>query len=319
MTNRFDNLIRSNAWQHPIDEINVGRYHISAPKAADADGILSATKRTGTNTWAASSVTVKAASSASDTLTVKAPTMLGAAPNALKLHLQTNDTDTLVVEADDDTIVIKLANTTAGNNAAATIQAAIRALGTVYGIDVTEFTCAATGNWNTAAVATGETDPTSFANGTTGDIDVITEGIKQPPEPRNITATAGGTSGDIANVAVKVYGTDFNDDPIEEELPYFTANSAGTVAGSKAFKTITRIELPAHDGNNATTEIGFGDYFGLPLKMSNKLVQVAFDGEWESSSPSLNIDPKVLCNNTIRIAGYATLNGQKDVDVFAYL
>lgn len=315
--NRHDNMLRSDAWQHPIDEINVGRYYISAPKLADTDGILTAIKRVKTTAWVASRVAVKAASAATDTLTVTAPTMMGATPNGLKIHLKTSLADTLSVTAATDTITINLAKTTASKNTAANIQAAIRALSVVNNIDVSGFTCAAGGNWDTDAIATGETEAKAFASGVTGDYDTITEGIKQPSEPRNITATAGGTAGDIGNVAVKVYGTNFNDEPIEEELPYFTADTAGTATGTKAFKTITKIDVPAHDGANATTEIGFGSLFGLPYKFKNKFIQVAFGGTWEASAPTISINSDELCKNTIQIAG--TLDGEKDVDIFIYL
>jgi hypothetical protein len=320
MKNRNDDLLRTNAWQHPIDKINVGRYHISAPLLADTDGILTATKRTKTTAWVASNCTVKAASAITDTLTVTAPAMLGAIPNALKIDLLTADDDVLAVSAADEVITISLADTTAGNNTAAKIQAAIRALGTVNGIDVSAFTCAAGGNWDTAAVATGETDEVAFANGVTGDYDVIIfNDLVQPAEPRNITAKAGGTAGDVANVAVKIFGTDFNDEPIEEELPYFTANTAtsNTAEGTKAFKTVTAIWLPAHDGANATTEIGFGSLLGLPYKLTNKCLNVAFGGAWEASAPTVQIDADVLCKNTIQIVG--TLDGEKDVDIYLYL
>ena len=76
MINRNDDLLRSNAWQHPVDKINVGRYHVSAPLLADTDGILTATKRTKTTAWVASNCTVKAVSAVTDTLTVTAPSML---------------------------------------------------------------------------------------------------------------------------------------------------------------------------------------------------------------------------------------------------
>lgn len=317
MINRNDDLLRTDAWQHPIDKINVGRYNIPAALLADTDYILAATKRVKTTAWVASSCAVKAASAATDTLTVTAPVMLGAIPNALKIDLLTADDDVLAVSAEDEVITISLADTTAGNNTAAKIQVALRALGIVNGIDVSAFTCAAGGNWDTAAVATGETDEVAFSSGVTGDYDKITTGITQPVEPRNITAKSGGTAGDIAKVAVKIFGTDFNDEPIEEELPYFTANSATTVTGAKAFKTVTEIWLPAHDGANATTEIGFGSLFGLPFKMLNKCLQVAFDGVWETTAPTVVIDADELCKNTIQIAG--TLDGEKDVDIFIYL
>lgn len=323
MRNRFAGELSTDAYGVLVDQTKIGRYHISNALAADTDGILEAVSRTGTKAWVASSCTVEAASDSGDTLTVKAPTMLGDAPNVLKIDLLTADDDVLHVyvdDASDDTIVIELAKTTAANNAAALIQTAIRALGTVAGIDVTSFTCTAAGNWDTAAKATGEAEPVDFENGVTGDVDIYEEDdLNQPPEPRNITATTDGTAADIGNVAVTVYGIDIDNQPIEEQLPYFTADAKGTATGTKAFKKVTKVAIPAHDGNGATTQIGFGKLIGLPYKLDNKFVQTALDGVFESLSPTINIDPDVLCKNTVQLAGADSMDGTKDVDIFMYL
>ena len=101
----------------------------------------------------------------------------------------------------------------------------------------------------------------------TGAQQVITTGITNPAVPRNVTATAGGTAADIKAIQVIVEGTNYNDEVITETLPVFTENTAGAVTGSKAFKTVTKITIPAHDGTGATTAIGWGDKFGLPYKL----------------------------------------------------
>src|SRR4051812_29897479 len=56
---------------------------------------------------------------------------------------------------------------------------------------------------------------------------VITTGITQPSAPRNITATAGGTAGDIKAVQVVVTGTNVAGEVISETLPAFTVDTAG--------------------------------------------------------------------------------------------
>jgi hypothetical protein len=71
-----------------------------------------------------------------------------------------------------------------------------------------------------------------------------------------VTATAGGTAGDIKAIQVIVIGTDIDDAPQTDTLPAFTVDTAGTVTGAINFKTITSIEIPAHDGLGATTKIG---------------------------------------------------------------
>lgn len=314
---RLDSYLRTDAREVKVEAMSVARYKIANAAAADADGVMTATKRTSTTAWVASYATLT--NSTSDTLTISAPAMMGAKPNGkVKFKLATSLDDTMSVTVGTgegaDTVTITLAKTTASNNTAAKIQAAIRALGTVNGIDVSGFNCAGSQDWDTQAVAKADDNAVALADGVTGDYDEITEGLSNPPEPRTITATAGGTAGDVANVAVYIYGTDFDDQPIEEELPYFTANSAtsNVVTGTKAFKTITKVLLPAHDGADATTSIGFSDVFGLPFKLDNKMIRVAFDGAWEATAPTISISD-TLSLNTIDIVG--TPDGEKDVEI----
>ena len=116
---------------------------------------------------ARASAVVKAASAASDTVTIALDAATEAAGNALHVNLTTAVDDVLAVTKDDETntISIALAKTTAANNAAALVEAAVQALGTVGGVDVTGATATAAGNWDTAAVATGETGAVDFSGG----------------------------------------------------------------------------------------------------------------------------------------------------------
>lgn len=69
----------------------------------------------------------------------------------------------------------------------------------------------------------------------------IEDGFTQPAVPRNVTVVAS-----VANVAgtVKIHGTNFAGEVIDEELTL--ASTATTAkAGDKAFKTITKVDLPA--------------------------------------------------------------------------
>lgn len=318
---RLDNYLRTDARDVKVEEMNVGLYHVADAAAADADGVMAAVKRVKTTAWVAS--TAQLANSTSDTIDISAPAMMGATPNGeVKFKLATSLTDAMSVAAGTgesaDTVTITLAKTSANKNTVALIQAAIRLLGTVNGIDVSGFNCVGSASWDANTVAKGDDTAVALASGATGDYDVITTGLSDPSEPRTITATAAGTAGDVANVAVKVYGTDFDDQDIEEELPYFTKDSATSniVTGSKAFKTITKVELPAHDGADATTAIGFSDVFGLPYKLGHKMLRIAFDGAWEATAPTINTSD-TLCLNTIDIVG--TPNGEKDVDIVMLL
>jgi hypothetical protein len=69
----------------------------------------------------------------------------------------------------------------------------------------------------------------------------IEDGFTQPAVPRNVTIVAS-----VATVAgtVKIHGTNFAGEVIDEELTL--ASTATTAkAGDKAFKTITKVDLPA--------------------------------------------------------------------------
>lgn len=128
----------------------------------------------------------------------------------------------------------------------------------------------------------------------------VTEGIENPDVPRNITATAAGVEADIKAIKVTVVGTNDAGEAIEEELPAFTVNEEGTVEGSKAFATVTKVVIPAHDGEGATTAIGFGDKIGLGVKLPRNTVLAAFvEGEKEGTAPTVATSSTVLASNTI--------------------
>lgn len=121
-----------------------------------------------------------------------------------------------------------------------------------------------------------------------GSQQVVTTAITNPGVPRNVTATAGGTATDIKAIQVIVAGTNLYDEVISETLPAFTVDTAGTVTGSKAFKTITSITIPAHDGTGATTAVGFGAKLGLDRRRNARKCEWAFiNGTLEGTLPTL--------------------------------
>lgn len=148
----------------------------------------------------------------------------------------------------------------------------------------------------------------------TGAQQVITTGITQPSVPRNITATAGGTAGDIKAIQVIIAGTNYADEAITETLPAFTVDTAGTVTGSKAFKTVTSVTIPAHDGTGATTAIGFGEKLGLPFKLPHNTVDKAFlNNVLEGTAPTVATSATAFESNTVDLN--SVLNGTV-VDVY---
>lgn len=142
----------------------------------------------------------------------------------------------------------------------------------------------------------------------------IINGINNPIVPRNITATAGGVATDIKAIQVTIEGTNYADEVISEILPSFTVDTAGTVVGSKAFKTVTSVTIPAHDGTGATTSIGFGDVLGIPYKLKRNTVQAAFlNNAKEGTDPLVTVDSNNIESNTVELIN--KLNGTQ-VDLY---
>lgn len=137
---------------------------------------------------------------------------------------------------------------------------------------------------------------------------VVTTSITNPDVPRNVTATAGGTAGDIKAVQVTVTGTNIVGDTITETLPVFTVDTAGTVTGSKAFATVTSYSVPAMDGTGATVSIGTGSKIGLPAKLSRNSVIAAFlGGTKEGTAPTVTVSSTLYSSNTVTLN--SSLNG----------
>lgn len=163
-----------------------------------------------------------------------------------------------------------------------------------------------------ATPALGTTTAVHAAVTDNGAPQVITTGITNPDFPRNITATAGGTAGDIKAIQVIVAGTNEAGEAISETLPAFTVDTAGTVVGSKAFATVTSITIPAHDGTGATTAIGTGAKLGLGKKLSRNTVIAAYlNNVKEGTPPTIATSSSALEGNTATLS--SALNGSEVV------
>jgi hypothetical protein len=136
----------------------------------------------------------------------------------------------------------------------------------------------------------------------------VTTGFTQPTSPRNVTATFGGVAGDIKAIVVVVTGKNAEGKTITENLPPATVDTAGTVAGSKAFASITSVTIPAHDGTGATTSIGYGAKLGLGARLPRNTVSAAYlAGVKEGTAPTVAVDPANLESNTVQLD--SALNG----------
>ena len=160
--------------------------------------------------------------------------------------------------------------------------------------------------------ALGTTTAVHAAVTDNGSPQTITTGITNPPTPRNVTATAGGTAGDIKAIQVTVNGTNEEGVAISETLPAFTVDTAGTVVGSKAFATVTSIVIPAHDGTGATTAIGLGSKLGIGERLSRNSVRAAYlNGVLEATPPTVAVSASAIESNTVQLN--SALNGNEVV------
>jgi hypothetical protein len=137
----------------------------------------------------------------------------------------------------------------------------------------------------------------------------VTTAITNPAVPRN-TLVKGNAAGIIGDV--KITGTNYAGAAIDEII---ALNGATAVEGAKAFKTVTKIELPGetHAGTD-TVSVGWGDKLGLPFKLTHNTVLATYhDNAKEGTAPTVAVSDTAIESNTIDLN--TALNG-KVVDAY---
>lgn len=142
-----------------------------------------------------------------------------------------------------------------------------------------------------------------------GDVVVtVDDEFKKIPVARNITVTAGGVEANIGAVSVTVTGLNLAGEEITEDIGPFTAGTSGTKVGNKAFKEVTKVEIPAMTGTGVTIAVGYGSKLGLPYKLAHNTCLVTYlNNVIESTDAALTVDATKLEENTITLS--STLNG----------
>lgn len=137
----------------------------------------------------------------------------------------------------------------------------------------------------------------------------ITAGLSSPAVPRSLRVK-GNQAGVAGNVVVT--GTNFADEEITET---FALNGATAVEGTKAFKAITKVDLPVEvNAGTDTVSIGAGNKLGLPYMLSHNTVLFAFrDNTKEGNAPTVAASSSALESNTILLN--SALNGTA-IDVY---
>lgn len=137
----------------------------------------------------------------------------------------------------------------------------------------------------------------------------VTTAIANPSMPRNIIikGNAAGIAGDVV-----ITGTNYAGEVITETI---ALNAANAVEGVKAFKTVTKINLPAKTNSSGdTVSIGTGEKLGLPYMLSHNTVLAAYkDNAKEGTAPTVTTDVDEVEKNTVDLD--SALNS-KVVDVY---
>ena len=108
----------------------------------------------------------------------------------------------------------------------------------------------------------------------------IKTGITNPDYPRILTVK--GVTNVTGNVVIT--GTDINDAVLTETI---ASNGAAEVLGTKAFKTVTNINVPPYAvAGTETISIGVGNKIGFPIAVPNASTVTAktFDGSADSTT-----------------------------------
>jgi hypothetical protein len=138
---------------------------------------------------------------------------------------------------------------------------------------------------------------------TTGSPRIISTTFTQPDVCRNLTVKAPTSY----NGVVTVTGTNIAGNVIHEA---FTLSTTGTTVGVLAFKTVTKVTVPA----NEQVQVGTGDKLGLPYMSAFTCVLDAYlNNTRESTAATVVRDADEIEKNTLDLN--SSLNNQV-VDVF---
>lgn len=132
--------------------------------------------------------------------------------------------------------------------------------------------------------------------------------IESPAYPRalRIKGNQAGITGDVV-----ITGTNINDELITETL---AANGVNVVEGTKVFKTVTKLVVPARNGAGDKIDFGWNDKLGLPYKLTHNTVLASYhDNAKEGTAPTVTTSATAIELNTVDLN--TALNG-KQVDIY---
>lgn len=137
-------------------------------------------------------------------------------------------------------------------------------------------------------------------NGATTPV-TVTAGITQPDVPRVLNVTPGGTSANILDSSVTVFGYNVEGKPINEV--FHTAQGSTTViTGTKAFFTITSIVIAQMGGSGATFSVGTTNKLGTNHRLFYQNVTVkVYTATAAYGALTLQNAPTIVASDTIEL------------------
>lgn len=97
----------------------------------------------------------------------------------------------------------------------------------------------------------------------------VVDGITQPDVPRALSLTVGGTAASVQGSGITVTGTNIEGKVLTEVfIP--TTGATGTINGTKAFKTVTSVTVPAQVGSGVTVAVGTRNILGINHRLFNQ-------------------------------------------------
>lgn len=121
----------------------------------------------------------------------------------------------------------------------------------------------------------------------------------QPDVARGINLVLGGVAGDTNEGTITVSGEDFAGAALSEDYTV-VEDTSGTLAGTKAFKTVTRVFVNPQDGAGVTLKVGTNDKLGLNEKLSiDTVLWATLNGVKEAVTPTVTVSSTVLALNTL--------------------
>lgn len=104
---------------------------------------------------------------------------------------------------------------------------------------------------------------------TVGADQTVTSGLTDPDVPRVLKVVPGGTTGDIQESVVTVTGTNVEGKVISEAFR-FAADASSAVEGTKAFRTVTSVNIDAQLSTAATFSVGTTNKLGVNHRLYNQ-------------------------------------------------